>query len=110
MLECTEYGNELDGYSFSFCVAPLKEGTGAPPKVAPQLIVRGPEQQGQSPIRCAIDAVRCSLPTGPSAAKRCLEVLRIEFQRRGAPLCWVKLVFNVWLTPRVVHLGKHHSE
>eukprot|EP00959_Pyramimonas_sp_CCMP1952_P194237 4062009-Pyramimonas_sp.AAC.1 len=39
-----------------------------------------------------------------------LEVMKMKFLRHGAPTCWLKLVFNMWLSPRVIRLGRHHSD
>eukprot|EP00959_Pyramimonas_sp_CCMP1952_P354854 7433233-Pyramimonas_sp.AAC.1 len=39
-----------------------------------------------------------------------LELLKMKFLRHGAPTCWLKLVFHMWLITRVIRLGRHHSD
>eukprot|EP00959_Pyramimonas_sp_CCMP1952_P196697 4113122-Pyramimonas_sp.AAC.1 len=35
--------------------------------------------------------------------------LKHKFLRHGAPTAWLKLVFNMWTSPRVIILGRNHA-
>eukprot|EP00959_Pyramimonas_sp_CCMP1952_P386989 8110317-Pyramimonas_sp.AAC.1 len=38
-----------------------------------------------------------------------LDLLPLKFLKVGVPVCWLKLVYNAWRSPRIIRLGKHHS-